>query len=222
MQSILNQLHATYTNHSEAIVATVSTDQMINATGNGLQELEIDPRNTVIAQRCLLESSKHFRQLISYCPIINKKGEVLVYLRKKGGNESGLHDLHSIGFGGHVDGVEAQFNSAGGIELEPTLLQAIERELDEELKLNLNALEVEHLAGKYILSNENSVDAVHLGAVSFIRYDGPTYNGEVDVIGIKGFYPLSDLAQFNLESWSSLLAESSELKEFCVNVAKSN
>jgi predicted NUDIX family phosphoesterase len=56
------------------------------------------------------EGNPYFLQLIPYIVVTCKKEEnthIFYYRRSKGGGESKLHDMYSIGFGGHVEGAVA-------------------------------------------------------------------------------------------------------------------
>lgn len=221
LSSITDSMHSSYTKHSEAIIGTIATSEMLDVKKSSLCSLELDPRNTVICQRSLLESTRLFRQFITYCPVVNSDGEVLVYLRKKGGNEPGLHDLYSIGFGGHCDAENVVFDESGGIDLHKSIEQTIYKELEEEIKLTKENFKIDHLPGKYLLSNDNEVDAVHLGFVSIVHAVNQLESGEEDVIGLVGFMPIIELATLNLEGWSRTLIESPDFIKACQQISAS-
>ncbi len=217
MISIFEQLERETTRHKESIVGLVSTQAMIDTPSNDLMPLSLSDQSCIIAPRSLLESTSLFRQFISYTIVVNKKGHILLYYRKKGGNEKGLHDLYSCGIGGHVDGVEAVYNKDGAIDIDATLDKAIHRELHEELKLDgfSDEIEIHRLKDKFLITNNNPVDSVHLGVVSVIVVNADdVLSGEQDIIDVKGFFPLNDLHSFNLENWSRVLIESLDIKAF--------
>ena len=57
--------------------------------------------NVTYLNRGEAEHNKHFKQLIPYVLILCE-GKILRYRRGKGGQETRLHGLFSVGVGGHI------------------------------------------------------------------------------------------------------------------------
>src|SRR3989475_4066735 len=59
--------------------------------------------NTLYLNRSDAEQDKRYKQLIPYVLIICQ-GRILRYRRGRGGQETRLHGLYSVGVGGHISG----------------------------------------------------------------------------------------------------------------------
>lgn len=116
----------------------------------------LNPKHHVWIERSVAETDDRYRQVIPYV-IVARNGRVLSYRRK--GNEQRLHGKMSIGVGGHIDKPEAFF-------------QAIHREIDEELLVELDLNDIK-IHGKIILS-ETEVDRVHVGVI--VHMDATEYD----------------------------------------------
>ena len=102
-------------------------------------------------------------QIIPYVIIRNNKGQLLSYPRS--GTERRLHNLFSIGFGGHIDFEDSiPENEPYDETFEKTLLANISRELEEELYLKIfDSRKLEMLG--FLYDGTNSVGKVHFGLV---------------------------------------------------------
>lgn len=134
------------------------------------RHLDVITQERVAKRRGDVENDPNWKQLIPY-GIITQESEVsemsvLTYSRTTAGGESRLHNLRSIGFGGHMRRNES-------------VLDCIKRELNEELK---------YVDGKWsdvvkdsclnnfeyfwtINDNSTPVNSVHFGMVMFIEAD---------------------------------------------------
>ena len=178
-----------------ADVAAPSTRLIDSSTVN------IESKDVVIMQRALLETNPIFRQLIPY--VVVKQGDkYLAYERSKSGGESRLHNLFSIGIGGHVDAVDAVYDAKGVFQLTETLRTGMYRELHEELGLT----EADFLGMStigYLSKDVTSVDEVHLGIVLVAEVHADlVISSKEDALNLAGFLTADELAKLNLESWS--------------------
>jgi predicted NUDIX family phosphoesterase len=183
-----------------ADVAAPSTRLIDSATVN------IESKDVVIMQRALLETNPKFRQLIPY--VVVKQGDkYLAYERSKSGGESRLHNLFSIGIGGHVDAVDAVYDAKGVFQLTDTLRTGMYRELHEELGLT----EADFLGMTtigYLSKDVTPVDEVHLGIVLVAEVHADlVITSKEDALNLAGFLAADELAKLNLESWSETVVD---------------
>lgn len=183
-----------------ADVAAPST-RLIDSTA-----VNIESKDVVIMQRALLETNPKFRQLIPY--VVVKQGDkYLAYERSKSGGESRLHNLFSIGIGGHVDAVDAVYNDNGVFQLTDTLRTGMYRELHEELGLT----EIDFLGMTtigYLSKDVTPVDEVHLGIVLVAEVHADlVITSKEDALNLAGFLTANELAKLNLESWSETVVD---------------
>ena len=178
-----------------ADVAAPSTRLIDSATVN------IQSKDVVIMQRALLETNPKFRQLIPY--VVVKQGDkYLAYERSKSGGESRLHNLFSIGIGGHVDAVDAVYDEKGVFQLTDTLRTGMYRELHEELGLTESDFLGMTTIG-YLSKDVTPVDEVHLGIVLVAEVHADlVVTSKEDALNLAGFLTADELAKLNLESWS--------------------
>ncbi|MCX7703629.1 MAG: NUDIX domain-containing protein [Planctomycetota bacterium] len=158
-------------------------------------------KNCFFTLRSKAEDDPSTKQVIPYCPIISAD-RVLLIKRKATQDEKRLHNLYSLGIGGHInpaDGSEKDFD---------TLLKAaLMRELNEELLL-LCKFSI-RLVG--VLNDEsNSVGAVHFGLVHTVKVENKNRIriGESEQMSGE-FIAIRELASFKdeMETWSKILYE---------------
>jgi len=178
-----------------ADVAAPSTRLIDSSTVN------IESKDVVIMQRALLETNPKFRQLIPY--VVVKQGDkYLAYERSVSGGESRLHNLFSIGIGGHVDAVDAVYDAKGVFQLTDTLRTGMYRELHEELGLTESDFLGMTTIG-YLSKDVTPVDEVHLGIVLVAEVHADlVVTSKEDALNLAGFLAADELAKLNLESWS--------------------
>src|SRR5947208_17054344 len=83
--------------------------------------------NTLYLNRSDAEQDKRYKQLIPYVLIICQ-GRILRYRRGRGGQETRLHGLYSVGIGGHIsDEDHGLFSSSAGYH------DGMRREIMEEV-----------------------------------------------------------------------------------------
>ena len=164
-------------------------------------------KDIIIAQREWLESAPQFRQLIPYV-LIRHKGKFLAYQRGKGGNEARLHNLISIGFGGHVD-IEDVVHTGSVIDVEATLANSMAREIAEELCFGEQPAPTIRATEHLLLLDTTSVDSVHAGVLMIADVELDTVESPEDgQIHLLGFLSIDEiLANTNLETWTRYAAE---------------
>jgi len=144
------------------------------------------------------EKDVSYKQIIPYIVIQTKDFEkTAIYNRQ--GSEQRLHDLWSIGIGGHINPIDMETQTASFLQI---LTVGMERELQEELDQRPEK-DLPLFVG-VISEDVTDVGKVHLGAVFRILTNTP-----------KKFLPGSELFQFtwektrnleqlNLELWSKM------------------
>lgn len=147
-----------------------------------------------------MEKDEGYKQIIPYCVICygeNENREYLIYQRTKKGGESRLHDLYSLGVGGHI-------NPCDG---EPTnsYEAAMMRELQEEINLSGNF--GNDIIGA-IYDDSNEVGRVHFGVVHLIKGFGDFVVNFGDDALDKGDFVSYNWLKENVdkfENWSKLV-----------------
>jgi predicted NUDIX family phosphoesterase len=155
--------------------------------------------NLTYLNRSAAEQDRGHKQLIPYVLILCN-GKILRYQRGKGGGETRLHGLYSVGVGGHISEEDNGLFSTGiGYH------EAMWRELMEEVAIEQTR---EATVG---LINDDSTDVgfVHLGVVHVVHVDDERVaSGRDGMVGAK-FVPIAeavkDLGAY--ESWSRFCLE---------------
>lgn len=184
---------------------------------------------TILGHRNLLEKDEDIVQLIPYVAIrdTNKPdNHYFVYQREKGVGEERLLGKTSIGFGGHVEvsdcfrykvtigNDDGTLDESGptiainnGEDLRQVLMNAAQRELDEEVYHNINMEarecgEIKHI----IYSLADKVSAVHLGIIYIV--DGRDIVSLEPELKLLGSMTKEEIAQLpNNEEWTKQLLE---------------
>src|SRR5436853_6351182 len=113
----------------------------------------------VYLNRSEAEQDKRYKQLIPYVLLICN-GKILRYRRGKGGQETRLHGLYSVGVGGHIsDQDDGLFSSPAGYH------DGMRRELMEEV-----AVEAAKDAAVAVINDDSTdVGLVHFGVVHIMH-----------------------------------------------------
>lgn len=153
-------------------------------------------RRGLYRRRAEVEEDPRFKQIIPYM-VVCRGDEVFVFRRLRGGGEARLHDLYSIGVGGHINRTDV----GDGDPLEVGLA----RELEEELEFR-GPRQVRWLG---VLNDErNPVSAVHFGLVYEVRTSADVRVREEEVL--RGdFVPVAEALSYydRMETWSQLVLE---------------
>jgi predicted NUDIX family phosphoesterase len=145
------------------------------------------------------EKDPSFKQLIPYIMIWNEDG-VAAYWRGSGQGESRLHGKRSIGFGGHINSVDADM-AIGGSAYE----RGLARELEEEVVFTPKPDFITPYIVGLLNDDSTEVGKVHLGIVHYLDMTGlcKITAKEADIAGLE-FLRLEDLVanRDQFETWS--------------------
>lgn len=119
-------------------------------------------------RRGACENDPEWKQLIPYISFFyvvpNISWHMMVYNRENKGGEQRLHDLKSVGIGGHINPEDVQGPTGSVIDLNQALINAMHREWREEIKVdNMNYDPINNPIQGLIYDDSNEVGRVHLG-----------------------------------------------------------
>jgi predicted NUDIX family phosphoesterase len=158
------------------------------------------PANVLYLNRSEAEQDKRYKQLIPYALILCHD-KVLRYRRGRGGQETRLHGLYSVGVGGHISEEDNGLFSNSRLGYH----DAMRRELMEEV-----AIEVpKDVAVGVINDDSTEVGYVHLGVVHIVQVpDESVAGGRSGIVGPE-FVPVSGAMKdpSAYESWSRFCLE---------------
>lgn len=180
---------------NQQVTSKISGDGFIKTTENifDLNQIWVGPRPH-------LEEDEHFKQIIPYV-ILSYQGKIAVYQRTKKGGESRLHNMNSIGFGGHIDAFDLAYDDDGVVNLDKTIETSAQREIDEEL--NISGIESKSTLG-YIMDNSNPVGRVHIGVVERWELTSSKIESNEDEIKVLGLFNIDEIKAMpdKMENWS--------------------
>jgi predicted NUDIX family phosphoesterase len=145
------------------------------------------------------ELDKRYKQLIPYVLLICRD-RILRYRRGKGGQETRLHGLFSVGVGGHISEEDhGLFSSHRGYH------DGMRRELVEEVAVD----EVKEAAVAVINDDSTDVGSVHFGVVHVMHAPNENVAGRRSGIVGPEFIPIADTLKdpASYESWSRFCLE---------------
>jgi predicted NUDIX family phosphoesterase len=149
------------------------------------------------------EQDKRFKQLIPYVLII-RNAKILRYRRGRGGQETRLHGLYSVGIGGHISEEDhGLFSPHVGYR------DGMRREIMEEVAVD----EVKEAAVGVINDDSTDVGQVHFGVVHIMYVAKETVAGRRSGILSPEFIPIPEAAKdaSSYESWSRFCLENLDL-----------
>ncbi len=155
--------------------------------------------NILYKNRSEAELDKRFKQLIPYALVICND-RILRYRRGKGGQETRLHGLFSVGIGGHISEEDnGLFSNAVGYS------ESMRRELMEEVAVG----EAKDAAVAAINDDSTDVGYVHFGVVHVMYVDNEDVAGRRSGIVSPEFVPIADAVKEAgaYESWSRFCLE---------------
>jgi len=155
--------------------------------------------NLVYLNRSEAEHDKRYKQLIPYVLLICG-GKILRYRRGKGGQETRLHGLYSVGIGGHIsDEDHGLFSTGVGYE------EGMRRELIEEVDVQ----QINAPAVGVINDDSTEVGAVHFGVVHVMHVADESVAGRRSGIVAPEFISMADAIgdAGSYESWSRFCLE---------------
>ena len=156
--------------------------------------------NVLYLNRTEAEQDKRYKQLIPYALILcNDK--ILRYRRGKGGQETRLHGLFSVGVGGHI--AEEDHGLFSGSQL--GYHEAMRRELMEEVAIDVT----KESAVAVINDDSTDVGYVHLGVVHIVSVTDESVAGNRSGIVSPEFVPIAEAVKnaSAYESWSRFCLE---------------
>src|SRR2546421_9723871 len=145
------------------------------------------------------EHDKRYKQLIPYVLIIGQ-GRILRYRRGRGGEETRLHGLYSVGIGGHISEEDHGLFSKGvGYQ------EGMMREVKEEVAIE----QVNEAAVAVINDDSTEVGYVHFGIVHIMQVADEKAVGRRSGIVSPEFIPITEAVAeaSSYESWSRLCLE---------------
>jgi len=144
------------------------------------------------------ETNFNFKQLVCY-GFITYKDEVFIVKRLNKQSEQRLHNLYSIGIGGHANPVDIP------ISITDILQQNMVRELHEETYIKDYTI---NLYG-FLNDNSNDVGKVHLGIVYKIDLLSPIFSIKESDKMEGNFIPTKQIHAFynEMETWSQILSK---------------
>ena len=152
------------------------------------------PANILYLNRSEAELDKRYKQLIPYALIVcNDK--ILRYRRGKGGQETRLHGLYSVGIGGHISEEDHGLFSSG-----PGYHEGMRRELMEEVAID----EIQETAVAVINDDSTEVGCVHFGVVHIVQIADESVAGKRSGIVGPEFISMAEAVKNpeGYESWS--------------------
>lgn len=157
------------------------------------------PSTTLYRNRTEAEQDKRYKQIIPYVLIVCQD-KILRYRRGKGGQETRLHGLYSVGIGGHISEEDNElFASSLGYQ------GGMRRELMEEV--GIDAAEEPPVA--VINDDSTEVGFVHFGVVHIVRAPNEDVAGRRSGIVAPEFVSMKEAAKdaAAYESWSRFCLE---------------
>ena len=159
--------------------------------------------NILYLNRSEAELDKRYKQLIPYVLIICN-GKILRYRRGKGGGETRLHGLYSVGIGGHISEEDNGLFSKGlGYH------DGMRRELIEEVDIE----EMNEVSVALINDDSTEVGYVHFGVVHVMQVADEAIVGRRSGIVSPEFVPIAEAVKdtSGYETWSRLCLENLEM-----------
>jgi predicted NUDIX family phosphoesterase len=155
--------------------------------------------NLVYINRSEAEQDKRYKQLIPYVLILCH-GKLLRYRRGKGGQETRLHGLYSVGVGGHISEEDHDFFSE-----DRGYRAGMRRELIEEVAVD----DVKDAAVAVINDDSTEVGFVHLGIVHVVQVASEDVAGRRSGIVSPEFVAIEDAVKdlAGYETWSRICLE---------------
>ena len=165
--------------------------------------LQMIAESALFLPRDMVEDDPEYKQIIpyavlSYCPDLGSE-EWFLMQRKKGGGEKRLHNLFSLGVGGHINPIDDDIN-------EKIVERALLRELHEELFVP-ESFEIAPIG--LLNDDSNPVGAVHFGMVYKITVNERTVKVREHEQLEGAFTSVDELGgrAAEMETWSRLVCE---------------
>jgi predicted NUDIX family phosphoesterase len=161
------------------------------------------PSQILYLNRSDAEQDRRYKQLIPYVLILCND-RILRYRRGKGGQETRLHGLYSVGIGGHISEEDhGLFSNQLGYQ------EGMRRELMEEVAID----EMNEATVAVINDDSTDVGFVHFGVVHIMHVANEAIVGRRSGIVGPEFIPISEAVKdpSGYESWSRFCLEHLDL-----------
>ncbi len=153
----------------------------------------------VYQNRSEAEHDRRYKQLIPYV-LLTCNDQILRYRRGRGGEETRLHGLYSVGIGGHISEEDHGLFSKN-VGYQEGMLREVKEEVDIE--------QVKEAAVAVINDDSTEVGYVHFGVVHIMHVANEKVAGRRSGIVGPEFIPVAqavaDVSSY--ESWSRLCLE---------------
>jgi len=151
------------------------------------------------------ENDPGLKQVIPYVLLV-RDDKVFCYRRGKRGGETRLHELYSIGVGGHIEPDDRMLFSQEHLGYEETFW----RELTEEVTLEIEPGRSVPPCVAVINDDSNAVGRVHFGIVHMLPVDSEAVTKKESSITDPQWICLEDALRRleRFETWSQLCLES--------------
>ena len=177
--------------------------QGLNLDAEKYLSIVSSPRNLIYRLRREAEQDKRYKQLIPYVLLVSHN-RILQYQRGRGGEETRLHGMYSIGVGGHISEEDRGLFSqdASGY------YDGMWRELREEVDIE----PLGEAAVAVINDDSTEVGLVHFGVVHIVRVASENVAGRRKGIVAPEFVPIAEAMEnaARYESWSRFCLEQFE------------
>lgn len=190
--------------HQEHIVCIKAS--AVKHREHGFVDYDLNLSDLMLGQRAMLENDDDFRQVLPIS-IFTHNGKVWAYERTSKGGESRLHNKIAVAVGGHWD-MDDILTKDGVIDLEASLQKAMDRELEEEVKLTSSVIKSTRLK-KMLCADDTEVDRVHMGMIYMHELDGEGIESAEDQLKTVGFVSPQELLEgdYNIEVWARIVCE---------------
>lgn len=147
------------------------------------------------------ENDSSYKQIIPYI-ILQTKNHCKTAIYQRQGSEQRLHDLWSLGIGGHINPVDVNTQKDSFKQI---LIAGMERELSEELDQMPENSSPEFIG--VISEDITDVGKVHLGAVFRMETNSPEKFSPGEELFQFTWAKTNSLYTLNLELWSTMALE---------------
>ena len=147
------------------------------------------------------ETQPEWKQIIPYVVVQSRDG-LHIFAYRRVGSEKRLHDLWSIGIGGHIN---PEDQPSGSNALEAVVKKGVSRELAEELGDSGNGYDPEFLG--VINEDRTGVGRVHFGLVFLLKADAGDISRASEELADCRWMEKQQVEELQLELWSELAME---------------
>lgn len=170
------------------------------------------------------DAGNRHRQVLPYAlltRIVDNVKQYGVYQRVKGIGEERLLKGHTMGFGGHLPGIDVKYDQHSGIDVWKSIVAGLAGEMQQEAGVDFNHVSlVSYVHKGYIMSTANEVDSLHFAIVMEVLVD-PDYPVSVNEKGLdfKGWFSKEEVLKMHeelpkdvkFENWTRFIIEADAL-----------